>query len=235
MDRPCQFSEGARLDRILPIFKASYRTLRNAGLSREELSGKLLGSPRTSSKYFGSTTLSYSRNVSFTGSSVPASDIRTGRVRSPSESMLFGQCNETHLQQCADAQVDRQSCLYMGRRKACKTCFPREIGRAEQIPKKGEVSAIHADLVGLLKGKPLAIVFVRSSLLSGLLCLPPLRPASFLRSANTGNCGGGHLATFPGNNRNDLLALGFGPPGTLGCSDPSATSGGDCPSASAAC
>ena len=156
MDRPCQFSEGARLDRILPIFKASYRTLRNAGLSREELSGKLLGSPRTSSKYFGSTTLSYSRNVSFTGSSVPASDIRTGRVRSPSESMLFGQCNETHLQQCAYAQVDRQSCLYMGRRKACKTCFPREIGRAEQIPKKGEVSAIHADLVGLLNGKPLA-------------------------------------------------------------------------------
>ena len=44
MNCPGQVPEGARLDRILPIFEASYRALRNAGLPREKLSGKLLGS-----------------------------------------------------------------------------------------------------------------------------------------------------------------------------------------------
>ena len=44
MDRPCQFSEGARLDRVLAILKVSYRALCDAGLAREKFRGKLLGS-----------------------------------------------------------------------------------------------------------------------------------------------------------------------------------------------
>src|SRR5438270_517391 len=44
MDRPCQFSEGTRLDGILSVLKVSDRTLGNAGLAREELGRKLLGS-----------------------------------------------------------------------------------------------------------------------------------------------------------------------------------------------
>src|SRR4029077_7223546 len=44
MDRPRQFSEGTRLDGILSVLKVSDRTLGNAGLAREELGRKLLGS-----------------------------------------------------------------------------------------------------------------------------------------------------------------------------------------------
>jgi hypothetical protein len=65
--------------------------------------------------------------------------------------------------------------------------------------------------------------------LLGALSLPPFRPARLLRSANSSNCGGEHLATFPGTNRNDLLAFRFGPPCTLRRSDPSTTSGRDFP------
>jgi hypothetical protein len=90
--------------------------------------------------------------------------------------------------------------------------------------------------LSLLRMRTLAReLFVPRRLLSGPLCLSPFRPTGFLSSANTGNCGGGHLATFPGSNRNDLLAFSFGPPRTLSRSDPRTASGGDCPSASAAC
>jgi hypothetical protein len=65
------------------------------------------------------------------------------------------------------------------------------------------------------------------------LSLPPLRPASFLRSANSSSCGGGHPAPLPGSNRSDLLTFGFGPPSTLCRCDPRTTSGGDFSSASA--
>ena len=43
MGRSCQFSEGPRLNRILPVLEISYRTLRNARLARKQLCGKLLG------------------------------------------------------------------------------------------------------------------------------------------------------------------------------------------------
>jgi len=44
MDRPYQLSESTRLDGVFSVLKVSYRTLDNAGLAREELSRKLLGS-----------------------------------------------------------------------------------------------------------------------------------------------------------------------------------------------
>src|SRR5262249_33250787 len=43
VNRSCQLSKGARSDGIFPVLEVSYRTLCNAGLAREELSGKLLG------------------------------------------------------------------------------------------------------------------------------------------------------------------------------------------------
>ena len=68
-----------------------------------------------------------------------------------------------------------------------------------------------------------------------LLIFPPFRPACSLRSANSSDCGGGQLASFPRNNRNDLPTFNFGPPGALCGSDPRTTSRGHCPTARAAC
>src|SRR5690348_14855084 len=44
VDRPRQFSQGARLNGIFAVLKVAYRTLRYAGLAEQELGRKLLGS-----------------------------------------------------------------------------------------------------------------------------------------------------------------------------------------------
>ena len=44
VDRPRQFAQGARLYSVSALFEIPYRTFGNAGLAREEFSGKLLGS-----------------------------------------------------------------------------------------------------------------------------------------------------------------------------------------------
>jgi len=64
-----------------------------------------------------------------------------------------------------------------------------------------------------------------------LLLLPPLGPASLLSSANAGDCGGGHPASFSRSFRDDLLTLGLRPSSALSRRDAGATRGGDSSSA----
>jgi len=75
MDRPRQLSEGAGLDGVLAVFETSDRALGDTGLMRKDLGRNCLAPARISSRYFGSTTLSYSQKILSAASRTPDSDI----------------------------------------------------------------------------------------------------------------------------------------------------------------
>src|SRR5262249_37143189 len=66
---------GTGLDGIFSVLEAPDGALGDSGLARQKSSGKLLACARISSRYRGSTTLAYSRKVSWVGSRTSASAI----------------------------------------------------------------------------------------------------------------------------------------------------------------